>query len=50
MTASGSKKKMPHVPFRDSVLTVLLKDCIGGNSKSFITIAVSPAGEFRLLL
>ncbi|GJJ69254.1 kinesin family member 1 [Entomortierella parvispora] len=38
-------KKVPEifVPYRDSVLTWLLKDCLGGNSKTTIIAALSPA-------
>ncbi|KAG0309632.1 kinesin-like protein Klp8 [Dissophora globulifera] len=38
-------KKAPEVfvPYRDSVLTWLLKDCLGGNSKTTIIAALSPA-------
>ncbi|KAI7896700.1 uncharacterized protein EV154DRAFT_411348 [Mucor mucedo] len=40
----GSKKpKEVHVPFRDSVLTWLLKDSLGGNSKTCMIAAISPA-------
>jgi kinesin family protein 1 len=31
--AGGDEKAIGHIPFRDSVLTTLLKDCLGGNSK-----------------
>ncbi|KAI9014813.1 hypothetical protein BC832DRAFT_546541 [Gaertneriomyces semiglobifer] len=31
------------VPYRDSVLTWLLKDCLGGNSKTVMIAAISPA-------
>ncbi|OAQ29485.1 kinesin-domain-containing protein [Linnemannia elongata AG-77] len=31
------------IPYRDSVLTWLLKDCLGGNSKTTIIAALSPA-------
>jgi len=31
----------PHVPFRDSKLTLLLKDSLGGNSKTTLIIACS---------
>ncbi|ORY51630.1 kinesin-domain-containing protein [Rhizoclosmatium globosum] len=31
------------VPYRDSVLTWLLKDCLGGNSKTVMLATVSPA-------
>lgn len=32
-----------HVPYRDSVLTWLLKDSLGGNSKTAMIAAISPA-------
>ncbi|TPX78323.1 hypothetical protein CcCBS67573_g00401 [Chytriomyces confervae] len=31
------------VPYRDSILTWLLKDCLGGNSKTVMLAAISPA-------
>ena len=34
-----------HVPFRDSVLTRLLQDSLGGNAKTSIVVCVSPADE-----
>ncbi|XP_006815792.2 kinesin-like protein KIF16B [Saccoglossus kowalevskii] len=37
------KKKHTFVPYRDSVLTWLLKDSIGGNSKTIMIATVSPA-------
>eukprot|EP00055_Hartaetosiga_balthica_P000719 m.137305 g.137305 ORF g.137305 m.137305 type:complete len:909 (+) comp11535_c0_seq1:75-2801(+) len=36
-------KKKVFVPYRDSVLTWLLKDSLGGNSKTIMVAAVSPA-------
>ncbi|KAG0056477.1 kinesin-like protein Klp8 [Gryganskiella cystojenkinii] len=40
----GAKKSAEaFVPYRDSVLTWLLKDCLGGNSKTTIIAALSPA-------
>lgn len=33
----------PHVPYRDSKLTFILKDSIGGNSKTWIIANISPA-------
>ncbi|KAJ9456547.1 Kinesin-like protein unc-104 [Diplonema papillatum] len=45
--AEMSKRKKgaraPHIPFRDSTLTWLLKDNLGGNSKTFMISTVSPA-------
>ena len=41
----GGKKKKgdDFVPYRDSVLTWLLKDSLGGNSKTAMVAAISPA-------
>lgn len=40
----GKKKKADdHIPYRDSVLTWLLKDSLGGNSKTAMIAAISPA-------
>ncbi|KAG0010303.1 kinesin-like protein Klp8, partial [Entomortierella chlamydospora] len=40
----GAKKPAEtFVPYRDSVLTWLLKDCLGGNSKTTMIAALSPA-------
>lgn len=36
-------KKMAYIPYRDSVLTWLLKDSLGGNSKTIMIAAISPA-------
>ena len=38
-----SKKKDEHIPYRDSVLTWLLKESLGGNSKTAMIAAISPA-------
>ncbi|XP_043110979.1 uncharacterized protein kif16bb isoform X2 [Puntigrus tetrazona] len=37
------KKKQNFVPYRDSVLTWLLKDSLGGNSKTIMIATISPA-------
>ncbi|KAF8960295.1 kinesin-like protein Klp8 [Entomortierella lignicola] len=42
-TKKGAKKAAEFIPYRDSVLTWLLKDCLGGNSKTTIIAALSPA-------
>lgn len=34
-------KKNIHVPYRDSKLTMTLKDSIGGNSKTYMLASVS---------
>ncbi|KAJ7367422.1 Kinesin-like protein kif16b, partial [Desmophyllum pertusum] len=47
INASSSKRpafrKKLFVPYRDSVLTFLLKDSLGGNSKTVMVAAISPA-------
>eukprot|EP00899_Mesostigma_viride_P028002 jgi/Mesvir1/8387/Mv12632-RA.1 len=41
---SGAKRNITaHVPFRDSMLTWLLKESLGGNSKTVMMAAISPA-------
>jgi kinesin family protein 1 len=40
---SSGKKKHAQVPYRDSVLTWLLKDSLGGNSLTAMIAAISPA-------
>ncbi|XP_053985914.1 kinesin-like protein Klp98A isoform X3 [Hylaeus volcanicus] len=42
-TSSSSSKKSVFIPYRDSVLTWLLKDSLGGNSKTIMIAAISPA-------
>ncbi|KAJ1913565.1 hypothetical protein IWQ60_009155 [Tieghemiomyces parasiticus] len=39
----GKKAKDAFVPYRDSVLTWLLKDSLGGNSRTAMVAAISPA-------
>ncbi|XP_062841393.1 kinesin-like protein KIF13A isoform X1 [Trichomycterus rosablanca] len=42
---SAGKGKSKFVPYRDSVLTWLLKDNLGGNSKTAMIATVSPAAD-----
>ncbi|CAO3672219.1 unnamed protein product [Rhizopus stolonifer] len=42
-TTKGKKSKEAFIPYRDSVLTWLLKDSLGGNSKTAMIAAISPA-------
>ncbi len=35
--------KIHHIPYRDSKLTRLLQDSLGGNTKTIMIAAVSPA-------
>ncbi|NXP04567.1 KI18B protein, partial [Thinocorus orbignyianus] len=39
---ADAKNKKPHIPYRDSKLTRLLKDSIGGNCRTIMIAAVSP--------
>jgi len=41
---ASKNKAMHHVPHRESVLTWLLRDSLGGNSKTFMMAAISPGG------
>ncbi|XP_014467999.1 PREDICTED: kinesin-like protein KIF16B isoform X4 [Dinoponera quadriceps] len=41
--ASSTTKRNVFIPYRDSVLTWLLKDSLGGNSKTIMIAAISPA-------
>ena len=36
-------EQKPHIPYRDSVLTCLLADSLGGNSRTTMLAALSPA-------
>ncbi|KAJ9447580.1 Kinesin-like protein unc-104 [Diplonema papillatum] len=43
--ATAGKKQPKHIPYRDSVLTWILKENLGGNSKTIMLAAVSPAED-----
>lgn len=43
--SSGKNKDNRFVPYRDSVLTWLLKDNLGGNSKTVMVATISPAAD-----
>jgi len=42
-TPNGASKRVLYIPYRDSILTWLLKDSLGGNSKTIMIAALSPA-------
>ena len=45
LSASKDSKDPKHIPYRDSMLTWLLKDSLGGNSKTVMMATISPAGD-----
>lgn len=44
-SSTTGKNKDKFVPYRDSVLTWLLKDNLGGNSKTVMVATISPAAD-----
>ncbi|KAI8622301.1 hypothetical protein BC830DRAFT_1090210 [Chytriomyces sp. MP71] len=44
---ANSERAGVHIPYRDSILTWVLKDCLGGNSKTVMLATVSPS-EFSV--
>ena len=42
MVINALSEKAPHVPYRDSKLTMLLMDALGGNSKTTLVICCNP--------
>ncbi|CAI9714843.1 KIF14 [Octopus vulgaris] len=43
VSSNASKKKKVFIPYRDSVLTWLLKESLGGNSRTAMLATISPA-------
>ncbi|GAB5370985.1 hypothetical protein AAMO2058_001540100 [Amorphochlora amoebiformis] len=43
LCASAKSNKRSHIPYRDSKLTRLLQDSLGGNSRTLIIACISPA-------
>lgn len=42
-SSPAQTKRILYIPYRDSILTWLLKDSLGGNSKTIMIAALSPA-------
>lgn len=42
---SSGKTRGLHIPYRESVLTWLLRESLGGNAKTFMVAAISPASD-----
>lgn len=42
---ADQRRKMSHVPYRDSKLTRILQESLGGNCLTVMMAMVSPAGE-----
>ena len=43
---SDKKTKIPYIPYRDSKLTMLLMDSLGGTSKALMVACVSPSSAY----
>ena len=39
------KKKATHIPYRESKITRLLKDSLGGNAKTLLICCISPSSS-----
>ncbi|KAK3094106.1 hypothetical protein FSP39_024188, partial [Pinctada imbricata] len=46
LTPSPKRTRLPYIPYRDSVLTWLLKDSLGGNSKTIMIATITPASLY----
>eukprot|EP00826_Nyctotherus_ovalis_P058732 TRINITY_DN8099_c0_g5_i1.p1 TRINITY_DN8099_c0_g5~~TRINITY_DN8099_c0_g5_i1.p1 ORF type:complete len:548 (+),score=171.12 TRINITY_DN8099_c0_g5_i1:100-1743(+) len=44
--AQRASKKLQHIPYRDSKLTRLLKDSIGGNTRTCLIATIAPVVDF----
>ena len=42
---TAGKHNEQHIPYRDSVLTWLLRDCLGGNTRTVLVATLSPAED-----
>jgi hypothetical protein len=43
---SDKKNKQPYIPYRDSKLTMLLMDSLGGTAKALMIACVSPSAAY----
>ncbi|CAI7922995.1 unnamed protein product [Closterium sp. NIES-54] len=50
LVESLRENKPRHVPYRDSYLTFLLQDSLGGNSKTTIIACISPFAGYALVM
>lgn len=41
LSENAKGKRQIHVPYRDSKLTYVLRDCLGGNSKTYMIATIS---------
>ncbi|KAE9411666.1 hypothetical protein Angca_007967, partial [Angiostrongylus cantonensis] len=41
-TLSGANRRAEHIPYRDSKLTLILRDSLGGNSRTAVIVNVHP--------
>lgn len=46
LSGDPEKLKGKHIPYRDSKLTMLLMDSLGGTSKALMIACVSPSSEY----
>jgi hypothetical protein len=44
--ATGKAKKGAHVPYRDSALTRMLQQALGGNSSTIMVCAIRPGNTY----
>ncbi|XP_062824196.1 stAR-related lipid transfer protein 9 isoform X2 [Anolis carolinensis] len=44
-TSISSNRRQAYIPYRDSILTWLLKDSLGGNSKTIMIATISPSSS-----
>ena len=42
---ADSRRRSSHIPYRDSKITRLLKDSLGGSARTVMITCLSPAGE-----